>query len=205
MSPEIEQRNTSALRRAFGNLFYHWPEKLVIIALSLMITITIFVTLAQAAVVLYQTLATEQSFLNHNAFIKVFGAFMTVLIAMEFNHTVFSTISGSSTTVKVRSVLLVSLLALARKVVLIDLNDYDYASIVALAVLIAGVTFAYWVVARFEQPPEETRPMIRRLISLLTGREEPSSKLAPKGSLAAAVTGTDPLATETPPPLSEKE
>ena len=160
------------IKRTLGNLFYHWPEKLVSIALSLMITITIFVTLAQAALVLFQTLATEQSFLNHNAFINVFGAFMTVLIAMEFNHTVFTTITGTSTTVKVRAVLLVSLLALARKVVLIDLNDYDYTSIVALAVLIAGVTLAYWVVARFETPHEETRPMIKRLISLLTGEEE---------------------------------
>ncbi|MDO9079686.1 MAG: phosphate-starvation-inducible PsiE family protein [Desulfuromonadales bacterium] len=157
------------IKRTLGNLFYHWPEKLVIVALTLMITITIFVTLAQAALVLFQTLSTEQSFLNHNAFINVFGAFMTVLIAMEFNHTVFSTIAGTSATVKVRSVLLVSLLALARKVVLIDLNDYDYTSIIALAVLIAGVTLAYWVVARFETPPEETRPMIKRLLSLIMG------------------------------------
>jgi hypothetical protein len=37
------------IKRTLGNLFYHWPEKLVSIALSLMITITIFVTLAQAA------------------------------------------------------------------------------------------------------------------------------------------------------------
>jgi len=159
-------------KRTLGNLFYHWPEKMVSISLSLMITITIFVTLAQAALVLYQTIATEQSFLNHNAFINVFGAFMTVLIAMEFNHTVFSTITGSSTTVKVRAVLLVSLLALARKVVLIDLKDYDYTSILALAVLIAGVTLAYWVVARFEQPPEETLPMIKRLFSLLKTDDE---------------------------------
>ena len=61
------------IKRTLGNLFYHWPEKLVSIALSLMITLTIFVTLAQAALVLFQTLATEQSFLNHNAFINVLG------------------------------------------------------------------------------------------------------------------------------------
>lgn len=160
------------LKRHMGNIFYHWPEKLVIVALTLMVTITIFVTLAQAAVVLYQTLATEQSFLDHNAFIKVFGAFMTVLIAMEFNHTVFANISGTSPTVKVRAVLLVSLLALARKVVLIDLKDYDYTSLIALAVLIAGVTLAYWVVERNEPQSEELRPVLRRLISIFSEAEE---------------------------------
>jgi uncharacterized membrane protein (DUF373 family) len=191
------------IKRTLGNLFYHWPEKLVSIALSLMITLTIFVTLAQAALVLYQTLASEQSFLNHNAFINVFGAFMTVLIAMEFNHTVFTTISGSSATVKVRAVLLVSLLALARKVVLIDLKDYEYTSIIALAVLIAGVTLAYWVVARFETPPEETRPMIKRLLSLLTGDDEkPPEALAitPRADVISSL--TDPLSP--PSPLRSK-
>ncbi|MDZ4184984.1 MAG: phosphate-starvation-inducible PsiE family protein [Desulfuromonadales bacterium] len=201
------------LKRTLGNLFYHWPEKLVIVALSLMITITIFVTLAQAALVLFQTLASEQSFLNHNAFINVFGAFMTVLIAMEFNHTVFSTIAGTSATVKVRSVLLVSLLALARKVVLIDLNDYDYTSIIALAVLIAGVTLAYWVVARFETPPEETRPMIKRLLSLIMGdapdavpKEATGSAEAVKAVKTVASLLTEPAPSEsaTTPP-SEKE
>lgn len=160
------------LKRHIGNIFYHWPEKLVIVVLTLMVTITIFVTLAQAAVVLYQTLATEQSFLDHNAFIKVFGAFMTVLIAMEFNHTVFANISGTSTTVKVRAVLLVSLLALARKVVLIDLKDYDYTSLIALAVLITGVTLAYWVVERNEPHSAELRPVLRRLISIFSEAEE---------------------------------
>lgn len=160
------------LTRIFGNLFYHWPEKLVIIALSLMVSITIFVTLAQAGLVLYQAIVTEQSFLNHNAFIKVFGAFMTVLIAMEFNHTVFTAISGATPTVKVRAVLLVSLLALARKVVLIDLNDYAYTSIISLAVLLAGVTLAYWVVARFEPPTEDLQPVVERLRSLFSENEE---------------------------------
>lgn len=170
------------IKRTVGNLFYHWPEKLVIVSLSLMIQITIFVTLAQAGVVLYQAIATEQSFLNHNAFIKVFGAFMTVLIAMEFNHTVFTAISGANPTVKVRSVLLVSLLALARKVVLIDLKDYDYTAIVALAVLIAGVTLAYWVVARFELPPEDMRPLVNRLLSLFAEEEErPTGGAVPPG------------------------
>ncbi|HAD04772.1 MAG: hypothetical protein A2091_08890 [Desulfuromonadales bacterium GWD2_61_12] len=173
--------------RIFGNLFYHWPEKLVIIALSLMVSITIFVTLAQAGLVLYQAIVTEQSFLNHNAFIKVFGAFMTVLIAMEFNHTVFTAISGSTPTVKVRSVLLVSLLALARKVVLIDLQDYDYTSLIALAILIAGVTLAYWVVARFEPPPENLQPVVERLRALFSENvekkpEEENHKTMPLGT-----------------------
>jgi len=99
---------------------------------------------------------------------------------------------------------------LARKVVLIDLNDYDYTSIIALAVLIAGVTLAYWVVARFETPPEETRPMIKRLLSLIMGdapdavpKEATESAEAVK---AVASLLTVPLPPEPPAtPPAEKE
>lgn len=160
------------LKRILGNLFYHWPEKLVIASLTLMVSATIFISLAQAAIVLYQAIATEQSFLDHNAFIRVFGAFMTVLIAMEFNHTVFANISGTTLTVKVRAVLLVSLLALARKVVLIDLKDYDYKSIIALAVLLASVTLACWAVERNEPQTTDLRPLLQRLSSIFLEVEE---------------------------------
>jgi len=45
---------------------------------------------------------------------------MTVLIALEFNHTVLPDITSRAPVVKVKAVLLVALLALARKVVLVD-------------------------------------------------------------------------------------
>ena len=69
---------------------------------------------------------------------------MTVLIALEFNNTVLPDISGKTPVVKVRAVLLVALLALARKVVLLDFKVVEFTSLIGLAVLIIGVTAAYW-------------------------------------------------------------
>lgn len=139
-------------RLIFGTLGYARFERGVVAVLTILVGISVVLTLAQAAVALWQAVTAGPHLLNHDAFIKVFGSFMTVLIALEFNHTVLPDISGKTPVVKVRAVLLVALLALARKVVLIDFKEMEWTSLIGLAVVLAGVTAAYWVVQ-----PEEVK------------------------------------------------
>lgn len=131
-------------RLIFGTRGYHWFEKLVIAVLTVLVSISVLLTLAQSGVALYQVLMSENHLIDHDAFIKVFGTFMTVLIALEFNHTVLPDITSKTPLVKVRAVLLVALLALARKVVLVDFKEVPYTSMIGLAVLILAVGAAYW-------------------------------------------------------------
>ncbi len=137
-------------RLLFGTKGYNWFEILMVAALTLMVSLSVVMTLLHAAVELYHVVVAGPAALNHTAFISVFGAFMTVLIALEFNHTVLPEISSGTAVVKVRAVLLVSLLALARKVVLVDYKEVEYTAMIGLAVLILAVTGAYWVVQRVE-------------------------------------------------------
>jgi len=139
-------------RLIFGTKGYIWFEKSVVAALTVMVGISVVLTLAQSGLALYQAIASEHHLLDHEAFIRVFGTFMTVLIALEFNHTVLPEITGKAPVVKVRAVLLVALLALARKAVLVDFKEVDYTSLIGLAVLIIGVTAAYWAIQREDSP-----------------------------------------------------
>lgn len=142
MTDEKEQ----PLRRLiFGTRGYHWFEKLVIAVLTVLVSISVLLTLAQSSVALYHVIISDSHLIDHEAFIKVFGTFMTVLIALEFNHTVLPDITTKTPLVKVRAVLLVALLALARKVVLVDFKDLPYTAMIGLAVLILAVSAAYWV------------------------------------------------------------
>ena len=135
----------------FGSKGYHWFERLVVAVLGIMVAISIVLTLAQSGVALWQAVASDKHLLDHEAFIKVFGAFMTVLIALEFNHTVLPDMTTKTPVVKVRAVLLVAMLALARKVVLLDFKETEYTMIIALAVLFVGIAAAYWGVRREEE------------------------------------------------------
>ncbi len=142
-------------RLIFGTKGYQWFEKLVIAALTLLVALSVLLTLAQSGVALYKVVVSDTHLLNHDAFIKVFGTFMTVLIALEFNHTVLADITVKAPLVKVRAVILVALLALSRKVVLVDFKEVEYTSMIGLAVLIVAVAGAYYVLRREDEISRE--------------------------------------------------
>ncbi len=137
-------------RLIFGTRSYHWFERLVVAALTVLVGVSVVLTLVHSAGELYRVVLTGPALFDHNQFIKVFASFMTVLIALEFNHTVLPDITDKKPVVKVRAVLLVAMLALARKVVLVDFKEVAYTSMIGLAVLIICVAGAYWAVRRDE-------------------------------------------------------
>ena len=57
--------------------------------------------------------------------------------------------------VKVRAVLLVALLALARKIVLVDFKEVDWTSMMGGAVLIISVTAAYWTIREYSDSDQK--------------------------------------------------
>lgn len=122
----------------------------MVAALTLMVSVSVVLTMVHAGYELFHAMGGGIQNFGHDQFVAVFGAFMTVLIALEFNHTVLPEISSGTPIVKVRAVILVALLALARKLVLVDYHKEDYTSLIGLAILVVAATFAYWVVRRDE-------------------------------------------------------
>jgi len=145
-----ETKDPCNKRYVFGTKGYHLFEKIVVAALTLMVIASVILSLMQAGMDLYHVVTTGPDVMDHDAFIHVFGSFMTVLIALEFNHTVLPEISGGTPIVKVQAVLLVALLALSRKVVLVDYKMTDFTSLIGIAVMIAAITGAYWVTSHID-------------------------------------------------------
>ena len=81
--------------------------------------------------------------LDHVVFQQVFGAIMTLLIALEFNHTLRYVAAGARGIIQARIVILIALLALARKIIVADLAPAELLGLAALS-LSLGVT--YWLV-----------------------------------------------------------
>lgn len=144
-------------RLFFGTKGYQWFEILMVAALTLMVSISVVMTMVHAGFELFHAMSAGPQNFGHDQFVTVFGAFMTVLIALEFNHTVLPEISSGTPVVKVRAVILVALLALARKLVLVDYHQEDYTTLIGLAVLVLAATIAYWVVRRDEVEMEREK------------------------------------------------
>ncbi|SHI61292.1 Uncharacterized membrane protein, DUF373 family [Malonomonas rubra DSM 5091] len=137
-------------RLLFGTKGYQWFELLTVAVLTLLVAVSVVLTLTHAGYELFHSIGAGVHKFGHDQFVTVFGAFMTVLIALEFNHTVLPEISSGTPIVKVRAVILVALLALARKMVLVDYHKEDWASLFGLAALVLAATVAYWVVRKDE-------------------------------------------------------
>jgi len=83
--------------------------------------------------------------LDQRIFQTIFGQVLTVLIALEFKHSIIRVAARRESIVQVKTVLLIALIALSRKFVILDTNDTSAATIAALAsaTLVLGVV--YWL------------------------------------------------------------
>jgi uncharacterized membrane protein (DUF373 family) len=83
----------------------------------------------------------DQLILSEARMLEIFGVFLSVLIALELIETV--EVYFKENEVHAEIVILVALIALARKVVLIDLHAYEPLTIVGMAALFIGLAAAY--------------------------------------------------------------
>ena len=81
---------------------------------------------------------------DHEAFQLVFGATMTLLIAMEFKYSIVKVALRKESIIQVKTVILIAILALARKFIILE-PDVDPAKVAALAGAVLALGLTYWL------------------------------------------------------------
>lgn len=84
--------------------------------------------------------------LDQNVFQTIFGEIMTLLIALEFNHTLQYTVAREQNIIQTKIVLLIALLAVARKIIVIDLHDLAWGEWLGLAVITLALGITYTLI-----------------------------------------------------------
>jgi len=85
-------------------------------------------------------------------FQHVFGGIMTLLIALEFNHTIRYGVTHHRGIIQAKVVILIALLAVVRKVIVVDLYEATPASVAALAGLVLSLGGTYWLMRDRDDP-----------------------------------------------------
>ena len=137
-----------AVREQWGILTYYQRfESTVGLVLTVIVGLIILIALYR----LCETVVAGLLFgvldpLDNNVFQGVFGEILTLLIALEFNHTLQYVVAHEQSIIQTKVVLLIALLALARKFIILDLNDVSAEQLwgLAAATLVLGVT--YWLI-----------------------------------------------------------
>jgi uncharacterized membrane protein (DUF373 family) len=127
--------------------YYQRFEGLVALILTFLIGLIIVIALFR----LTMSVITDLVFnaldpLDHAVFQTVFGEIMTLLIALEFNHTLQYMVARQQSIVQTSVLLLIALLALARKFILLDLKTVSPALLLALAGATLALGLTYWLI-----------------------------------------------------------
>jgi uncharacterized membrane protein (DUF373 family) len=124
--------------------YYQRFESAVAFVLTIVIALIILVALYRLCVgVVTAFLFGAVNPLEHAAFQSIFGEIMTLLIALEFNHTLRYVVTKHQSIIQTKVVVLIALLAVARKFIILDIRDATTGYLLGLAAgtLALGVTY----------------------------------------------------------------
>ena len=138
---------------------YEKFEQLVVGVLTAVIALIVAVATWQ---LLLHTLKLVDSHLINPAdpqvFQSLFGMVLTVLIALEFKHTLLVVKHHRRAIVQVRAVVLIALLALVRRFIILDLYQTTPSVIAAMAGAALALGVVFWLVSNPEQPQDNELP-----------------------------------------------
>jgi uncharacterized membrane protein (DUF373 family) len=137
----VEMRRDWAVLSAYERF-----EALVALVLTLLIAGVILVALWRLTYGVVDTLLLRSlNPLEHGVFQAVFGQILTVLIALEFNHTLQYVVTRERGIIQAKIVILIGVLALVRKIIVTDLSAIAPAALAAEAALILALGITYWL------------------------------------------------------------
>jgi uncharacterized membrane protein (DUF373 family) len=138
-------------KQAKGRTIYEWFEKIVLSILVLIICLVIVYSLIIATIKIFDDLVSGIGFIETAALKDTFGLILTVIILVEFNHSIVLAIRQRSGAIQVRIVVLITIMVLARKLVLLDYAAASVETLLGLGGLALALGGLYWLISDGEQ------------------------------------------------------
>lgn len=122
-------------------------EKAVILCLIfMMVAVVLISTIELAYIIIKDIIAPPIFWLEIQQLLEIFGFFMLILIGIELLETIKAYLTEK--VVHSEIVLEVALIAITRKVIILDVKAYDGLTIIGIAALIISIAVAYYFLKR---------------------------------------------------------
>lgn len=128
--------------------FSCFVEKIIVSILILMMSVLLLYTTYQLALHLIESLFIKGNSFDIDSTMELFGGLLLVLIGIELLDTI--KIYLKDNIIHVEVVILVAIIALARKIIILKVEDYSGAVIIGIGVLILALTGAYYLIRKAE-------------------------------------------------------
>jgi uncharacterized membrane protein (DUF373 family) len=127
--------------------FYQKFEHTVVLVLSALIAIVVALAVWNLALkIIMSILSSGFDPTDYAVFQALFGMIFTVIIALEFKRSLLVIAERDRGIVQVRTVVLIALLAIVRKLMIIDPSAMEAQQVFALAAAILALGGVYWLV-----------------------------------------------------------
>lgn len=127
--------------------FLHKLEEIEVIVskfLSAVMVVVIFVSVYDLCLVLFKELFTSADGFFKDTLFKIFGLFLNILIAFELLENITAYLKKH--VIQVELVIVTSLIAVARKIIILDLEKKTAMDLIGLAIAIFALSISYLII-----------------------------------------------------------
>ena len=122
-------------------------ERFVVITLLSMMMLTIVISTVELGVIMYQEIMRPPRFLlDIKEMLEIFGFYLMVIIGLELFETIRVYIEESQIHVEV--VMLVAVVAVSRKIIIIDYKDIDPMMNFSMAAMVLALCVGYFLIKK---------------------------------------------------------
>jgi uncharacterized membrane protein (DUF373 family) len=149
----IETKRTGSTTAMLGNIrngwakrsLYEWFEHFALVSLMFVIALITLIAFCVTIAQLFADLGA--TFMDKVALQDTFGSILTVLILLEFNHSIFVALTQRTGAIQVRVVVLIAILVVVRKMMLLDFSSTTVELLLGLGGLLLCLGGLYWLLA----------------------------------------------------------
>jgi len=125
-------------------------QKVVLTALAWLMAIVVLLATAELFYIIAKEIATPPlAFLEIDQLLNIFGHFLLVLIGIELLETFKIYIEEN--VINVQVVLLVAIIAVARKVIILDVKALPSMTLLGIGVIVISLSIGYYLVKKSQQ------------------------------------------------------
>ncbi len=137
--------------------YLKWFERMVVLALVVMMAVIILLSTVELGWIIIQDIITPPYVLpGITELLDVFGFFLLILIGIELLETIRAYLVEHI--IHVEIVLEVALIAVARKVIILDVKEYPSLTILAIGALILALSVAFLLERRARSKVQDPNP-----------------------------------------------
>ena len=137
--------------------YLKWFERLVVLALVAMMAVIILLSTVELGWIIIQDIITPPYVLpGITELLDIFGFFLLILIGIELLETIRAYLVEHI--IHVEIVLEVALIAVARKVIILDIKEYPSLTILAIGALILALSVAFLLERRARGRAQDPNP-----------------------------------------------